>query len=202
MKKLLNVYFYGRLTGRLIEDEGRMKFVYHPDWLASVDARPLSTSLPLRSELFRIKECRPFFARLLPDSDARERIAKNLGTSERNDFSLLEKLGGECAGAISFLPPGVRPLQEGGEMNSTDYRELSDSELGDILKILPKRPLMVGEKGLRISLAGAQNKIAVMLADGKLYLPLNGAPSSHIIKPEISHFEGIVQNRPLSKLAK
>jgi serine/threonine-protein kinase HipA len=69
--------------------------------------------------------------------------------------------------------------------------------LADILKMLPLRPLMAGEDGIRLSLAGAQDKIAVSVASGKISIPLGGAPSTHILKPAIAHFEGTVFNEAL-----
>ena len=75
-----------------------------------------------------------------------------------------------------------------------DYRLLSDDDLEQLLSILPRQPLLAGTKDLRLSLAGAQDKIAIACIDKKIYLPLNGAPSSHIIKPATNNFAGIVYN--------
>ena len=74
------------------------------------------------------------------------------------------------------------------------YRPLSSEKLAEILKMLPRRPLMAGEDGIRLSLAGAQDKIAVHVPDDQISLPLGGAPSTHILKPAIEHFEGVVFN--------
>jgi serine/threonine-protein kinase HipA len=125
----------------------------------------------------------------LPDENKREIIARNLGISARNDFAMLEQIGGECAGAVTFLPTGERlPERNDG------YRPLSNGKLAELLKMLPRRPLMAGEEGIRLSLAGAQDKIAVQVHNGQISLPLGGAPSTHILKPAIAHFEGIVFN--------
>ena len=77
------------------------------------------------------------------------------------------------------------------------YRQLREAELASILRSLPRRPLLAGEAGIRLSLAGAQDKIAVRLEDGKICLPLNGCPSTHILKPQIERFEGVVFNEQL-----
>ena len=105
---------------------------------------------------------------------------------------MLERIGGECAGAVTFLPAG-QPLPE----RNYSYRKLSSEELVGILKELPKRPLLAGDAGIRLSLAGAQDKVAVRMEDGEVCLPLGGAPSTHILKPAVERFEGIVFNEAL-----
>lgn len=152
----------------------------------------MSHSLPLRQKRFGRKECRGFFAGILPEQSKREIIARNLGISPRNDYAMLEQIGGECAGAVTFVPKG-QPLPE----RNYSYRKLSSEELAAILKELPARPLLAGEDGVRLSLAGAQDKIAVRIERGVIGLPLGGAPSTHILKPAVEHFEGVVFNEAL-----
>ena len=166
-----------------------MVFDYDKGWLDRPGAAPLSQSLPLRAKRFRNKECRGFFAGILSEESKREIIARNLGISARNDFAMLERIGGECAGAVTFMPKG-QPLsaQEPG------YRTLSQDELVAILRELPRRPLLAGEKGVRLSLAGAQDKVAVRVENGEICLPLGNAPSTHILKPGVERFEGVVHN--------
>lgn len=190
MTKTLNVYLHHDLVGQLIQDEnGDMVFDYAASWLENSDAIPLSKSLPLRSERFSRKECRGFFAGILPEESKRDMVAQNLGISKANDFAMLEQIGGECAGAVTFIPAG-----EALPTYNFDYRKLTDDELLDILHILPRRPLMAGEDGVRLSLAGAQDKIAVHVDGAKISIPLGGAPSTHILKPAIERFEGLVFN--------
>ena len=151
----------------------------------------MSRSLPLRDEPFNRAACRPFFGGLLPEADQRQGAAAALGVSVANDFALLDRLGGDVAGAIMLLPPGQDPP----ERSTTGApRVLSDGALADILTRLPGRPLLAGEDGLRLSLAGAQAKIPVVLVDGNPALPAPGQPTTHIIKPEIERFAGSVQN--------
>ncbi len=166
-----------------------MSFQYSESWLQGPGAVPLSHSLPLRKERFRRKECRGFFAGILPEESKREMVARNLGISARNDYAMLERIGGECAGAVTFLPHG-EPIPD----RDYGYRELSGEELAAILKELPRRPLLAGEEGIRLSLAGAQDKLAVRLESGAICLPLGGAPSTHILKPDVEHFAGVVFN--------
>ena len=190
MARTLDVYLHQQKVGQLVQyDHGQMLFGYDSEWLNNSNAIALSHSLPLREEPFTRSECRGFFGGILPEESKREMVAKNLGISARNDFAMLEQIGGECAGAITFLPEGeALPAQR------PDYRPLSDNDLAAVLEVLPRRPLMAGEDGIRLSLAGAQDKIAVHVKDGVISIPLGGAPSTHILKPAIEHFAGTVYN--------
>jgi serine/threonine-protein kinase HipA len=193
MQRTLDVYLHRRLVGQLIQDEhGQMIFRYASNWLGAAGAVPLSHSLLLRKETFDRNECRGFFAGLLPEESKRQIIARNLGISARNDFAMLEQIGGECAGAVTFVLEGQSlPEQE------CSYRPLTSEQLARLLKDLPRRPLMAGEDGVRLSLAGAQDKIAVHVAGNQISLPLGSSPSTHILKPAIEHYEGIVFNEAL-----
>ena len=107
MARTLDVYLHRELVGHLIQnDGGQMVFDYAVSWLQRPDATPLSHSLPLRQKRFTRKECRGYFAGVLPEESKREIIARNLGISERNDYAMLERIGGECAGAVTFVPAG------------------------------------------------------------------------------------------------
>lgn len=192
MSKHLDVYLHESLTGQLQQDKhGRISFSYNPSWLENPASLPLSHSLPLRDEPFAAKECQGFFAGVLPEEENRKIIASILGISARNDFALLEQIGGECAGAVSFLPSGSSmPLAD-----KPSYQKLSEDELAEILHELPQRPLMAGHKEVRLSLAGAQNKLAVLKDQTGIALPLQNSPSTHILKPAIPRFgSSIVQN--------
>jgi serine/threonine-protein kinase HipA len=116
-------------------------------------------------------------------------VARNLGISANNDVKMLEKIGGECAGAVTFLQPGQAPPTLSGE-----YATLDGGELADKLRQLRRQPLLAGEMHIRLSLAGAQDKIAVRMTDGQLKIPLESAPSTHILKPAISDFDAITIN--------
>jgi serine/threonine-protein kinase HipA len=190
VKRILDVYLLGETAGTLEQDEhGSMRFTYSPEWLVQTGAIPLSHSLPLREEGFGRNESRGFFAGILPEQRQREVIAKNLGVSAGNDFALLDRIGGECAGAVTFLRRGQEPLEQ-----KEEYRTLSAGELAEILRALPRRPLMAGDEGVRLSLAGAQEKLAIHRSPQGISTPLGGAPSTHILKPAIERFEGLVHN--------
>lgn len=186
----LNVFLGDDLVGELAQDaSGITRFQYAPTWLDSPAALPLSASLPLRPDPFSRNETRPFFAGVLPEEESRRLIAKVFGVSDKNDFALLARLGAECAGAVSLLPQGESPATA-----RPSYQEISVAELAERLGLLPRRPLLAGEKGIRLSLAGAQRKLAVKISDGAFFLPLEGSPSSHILKPQNPHFPGLVEN--------
>ncbi|VAW06101.1 Toxin HigB / Protein kinase domain of HipA [hydrothermal vent metagenome] len=190
MTKTLDVYLRRDLVGHLKQDkQGLMIFSYVESWLEKPNSMPLSHSLPLRAEPFEGKECKGFFGGILPEEEKRVLIAKNLGISTRNDYAMLEQIGGECAGAVTFIPAG-RALPD----HDYRYRQLSDGALAEILRELPRRPLMAGTEDIRLSLAGAQDKIAVYVSGDNISLPLGGAPSTHILKPAIERFEGVVFN--------
>src|ERR1700686_5574843 len=149
MPRALDVYLHDELVGRLVQDDGgQMHFEYLESWFTKAGATPLSQSLPLRKERFPAKECRGFFGGILPEESKREIIARNLGISARNDYAMLEQIGGECAGAVTFIPAG-----EALPQRNYSYRPLSSQELAAILKELPKRPLLTGVGGIPLSLA-------------------------------------------------
>lgn len=188
--RMLDVFWESSLVGHLRQNENAsLGFRYAPEWLAREDARALSISLPLEDRFFRHKDCRPFFSGLLPEEIIRETITRSLGISEGNDFSLLEKIGGECAGAVSLMPEGEPPPPSQG-----NYREISTADLAALMEELPSRPLLAGEEGIRLSLAGAQGKLAIATFGDQLFLPLDGSPSTHIIKPRSTRFAGLVEN--------
>lgn len=196
MSRQLTVYLFGRKVGSLGQDDGRLSFSYAPTWIGNPEARPLSQSLPLREEPFDDRAARPFFAGLLPEGDLRVRLAKILQVSRQNDFALLDGLGGECAGAVTMLEDDSEAIPASPPSEPPHW--LNDGELTRLLETLPKRPMLVGEAGLRLSLAGAQDKLPVLAEekDGQLRiaLPPNQSPSSHILKPEIADLPGSAHN--------
>ena len=187
----LHVWLFTDRVGTLALLDGRLSFSYTPGWLAQSDAVPLSASLPLQTEPFEDRKARPFFAGLLPEGQMRRLIAQQFQVSGQNDFALLDRIGGECAGAVTFLDPGqalpVPILKE-------DVQWLSNEEVVNILEELPLRPMLAGKDGLRLSLAGAQDKLPVVFDGTRIGLPLNGTPSSHILKPAIKAVEDSVAN--------
>ncbi len=187
----LEVWLFADRVGTLALVDGRLNFCYAPDWLSNKDAVAVSASLPLQAEPFDDRKTRPFFAGLLPEGQMRRLIAQQFQVSGQNDFALLDHIGGECAGAVTFLEPGqVLPVPT----RSDDVQWLSDDEVVAILDELPRRPMLAGKDGLRLSLAGAQNKLPVVFDGARIGLPRGGAPSSHILKPPIHAVDNSVIN--------
>ena len=188
--KTLAVYFHNEKIGVLSQNTlGRFSFQYNAVWLTSPQAHPISQSLPLREDIFEEEECAGFFGGLLPEDFNRELIARNLGITSHNDYAMLKEIGGECAGAVTLLDPEIYlPTQQ------NTYHPISESELETILDTLPQKPLLAGEAEVRLSLAGAQNKLALFRNKNGFALPLHESPSSHIIKPEADLFPGLVEN--------
>jgi serine/threonine-protein kinase HipA len=186
----MGVWLFDQPAGTLSLLGGRLSFQYRPGWLAQPKAVALSQSLPLRPEPFDDHECRAFFAGLLPEGHLRRLIAQQYQVSSQNDFALLHAIGGECAGAITFVPDGqpvATALQAAVEW-------LTEQQLMALLDELPRRPMLAGRDGIRLSLAGAQDKLPVVFDGQRIGLPKGGQPSTHILKPAIASVEDSVIN--------
>jgi serine/threonine-protein kinase HipA len=187
----LSVWWDGRISGCLyLGPDGETLFAYDADWLADLKAPALSFSLPKQAEPFKRSAVQAFFGGILPEEGQRTAIARALGVSADNEFRLLEYLGGEVAGALTLLPEGETPASP----SDATPKLLNDDALVQLLDHLPLRPMLAGEDGLRLSLAGAQSKLPVLVIDGQIALPAPGQPTSHILKPPISRFEGTTEN--------
>jgi serine/threonine-protein kinase HipA len=191
MTNRLSVWWEDRISGCLyLGPDGETLFAYDADWLADSKAPALSFSLPKQAEPFKRSAVQAFFGGILPEEGQRTAIARALGVSADNEFRLLEYLGGEVAGALTLLPEGETPASP----SDAAPKLLDDDALVQLLDHLPLRPMLAGEDGLRLSLAGAQSKLPVLLIDGQIALPAPGQPTSHILKPPISRFEGTTEN--------
>lgn len=148
MSRLLDVHFKDRKAGELEQDENAsLTFTYDSDYLAT-EPVALSVSLPMREESFLDRIARPLFSGLLPDEGARRRLAAALGISSGNAFGLLEIIGGECAGPLSLVPPGLLP-----PASTEDEAEALDEDgLENVLSLLRQRPLLGDKADVRLSL--------------------------------------------------
>lgn len=192
--RVLNVWWDGRIVGQFTQDRhGDIGFAYAGTWLDDEKALPLSASLPKRPERFSRRECRPFFGGLLPEESQRLVAAQALGVSPANDFALLDRLGGDVAGALQLLPEDQEPIGA-GLLSDQQTTPLDEAGIVRILDALPTRPLLAGQEGLRLSLAGAQSKVPLVLIDGQLALPVPGQATTHILKPPITRFPGTTEN--------
>lgn len=187
MSKLI-VYLKDIKAGELRQTASQqLTFQYDADWLLS-QTMPLSLSLPLQREAFSDQKTRGFFANLLPEGQIRQYLARRIGISEKNDFALLQAIAGENAGAVKLLPAEMPQHIQG------HYQLLDKEELAKTLKELPRQPFLYGQKEVRLSLAGAQNKLPVYISHGQVYIPSGDYPSSHIIKPPLEHFAASSEN--------
>ena len=204
----LNVFFGNKRAGSLESTENRgVIFVYDEKYLNDRNSVPLSASLPLQREEFSQKQCIPFFSGLLPEEDSRKKIADYLHISETSTLKLLEALGGECAGLISILSEDEDDLfskETSYKLDSNNYELLDGNRLSEFIEKMNTRPLIKADDKLRLSLAGAQEKLALAKINGEWYLPLNGAPSTHILKPaRTGSLSSLAQNEYICmKLAK
>jgi serine/threonine-protein kinase HipA len=198
MPKQLTVWLLGQPVGTLAQVDGRLGFAYTPEWLSNPNASPLSQSLPLQLEPFDDRATRPFFAGLLPEGVKRKLVAQALHVSRQNDFGLLDGIGGECAGAVTLLEPGQTPQAGVSDTTEDVVRWLDNADLVQVLDDMPRRPMLAGEQDMRLSLAGAQDKLPVVVrldaGAEQIGLPKFGSPSTHILKPAIPGIEGSVVN--------
>ncbi len=171
-----------------LDERNNFCFQYNNDWLQH-SRLPLSLSLPLQKEPFLDDLSHPFFANLLPEEKIKVVLARNLGISHHNDYGMLERIGGDCAGAVSLDTETAEFEQKTG-----GYRQLSAEELATIIKELSKRPFLAGEEGIRLSLAGAQKKLPIYYDEHNFHLSTGSAPSNAIIKPPIENLDNTVEN--------
>jgi serine/threonine-protein kinase HipA len=186
----IGVWLFDQLVGTLSLVGGRLSFQYRPEWLTQPHAASLSQSLPLRLVPYDDHQCRAFFAGLLPEGNLRRLIAQQCQVSRQNDFALLSAIGGECAGAITFMPLG----QTLSTAEQSGFEWLNETQLVALLDELPRRPMLAGREGIRLSLAGAQDKLPVVFDGQRVGLPKGRQPSTHILKPAIPSVENSVIN--------
>jgi serine/threonine-protein kinase HipA len=180
----LNVFLNGRLVGRLRRQaSGAIDFQYDESWLAWEQAFPVSLSLPLREDRFTGDPVIAVFDNLLPDNDQiRRRLAERVRAGGYDAYSLLAAVGRDCVGALQFLPEGGDPGAAGG----LEGRPLEDKEIAAMLGDLRRTPLGLDDSGeFRISLAGAQEKTALLHWQDRWQVPHGTTATTHILKPEI-----------------
>jgi len=183
MAKQLNHLFISMnnlLVGELRKlSNGGLQFKYAKEWLDSEYARSLSLSLPLSEKVYEGDVIYNFLDNLLPDNDAiRAKMQTRFQTSTTQPFDLLAAVGNDCVGAIQLSSELV---EDHSQINA---KPLTENEIADLLKGYAANPLgmLASEKDFRISIAGAQEKTALLKMDGKWYLPQGATPTTHILK--------------------
>jgi serine/threonine-protein kinase HipA len=180
----LHVLINGRLVGELAKrSDGAIRFAYDPSWLDWEHRFAISLSLPLRESAYRGAEVIAVFDNLLPDStQVRQAVAERTGAAGADAFSLLEQLGRDCVGAMQFIPDG----EDMDPIGALRGEELSEEEIETRLRNLERAPLGVDpEHEFRISIAGAQEKTALLFHEDKWISPRGTTPTTHILKPQI-----------------
>ncbi|MCY3852824.1 MAG: type II toxin-antitoxin system HipA family toxin [Gammaproteobacteria bacterium] len=180
----LDVYLNVRLVGRLHRSAGGViEFRYDESWLDWEGALPVSLSLPLREERYSGDAVTTVLDNLLPDDEAvRRRIAARVRAESHGVYDLLSKIGRDCVGALQFLPQGREPDPVG----TVEGHRVSDSEIARRIRSLTMTPLGLDEEeAFRISIAGMQEKTALLHWKGAWHLPHGTTATTHIMKPQI-----------------
>lgn len=181
MSRSLTVYLNDRRIGELQESNDLWAFEYEPAWANDPEAFDLSPALPRRRiqhlDGATLRPVQWYFDNLLPEERLREAVSREARINAEDAFALLEYLGAESAGSLTLLPAG-QPLPQ-----ETGLRPLPDDELSRRIARLPRATLSA-EAPKRMSIAGAQHKLLVVLQDGQLFEPIGATPSTHILKPD------------------
>lgn len=182
MTEPLAVWYRNKLVGTLSPTDSQlMNFAYVAEWSAGELSFPISVSLPLDGS-FSLTASHRFFANLLPEGNVRQQICRALGVHPENDFAILKAIGGDCAGALTITSESE---VKGGTETSNEraYEEISDDQLAAWSVGSPDAfAAVTGRNEVRLSLAGAQDKLPVAVQGGKLLLPLRHSPSTHLLK--------------------
>jgi len=180
----LNVLLNSRLVGQLRrEPSGAISFQYDRSWLDWEFVLPVSLSLPLREQAYSGAQVTAVFDNLLPDNFELRRLIVARTRAEGPDaYSLLGAIGHDCVGALQFLPPAKRP----GPAGAVEGDPISNDEVASIVENLATAPLGITEdESFRISIAGAQEKTALLFRDGQWFKPRGATATTHIFKPSI-----------------
>jgi len=183
----LFIFMNGEKVGLLSRaSNGKLTFQYAVTWLDSKSGRPLSLSMPLTDQTYSGDEVENYFDNLLPDSQSiRNRIQQRFGTRSNRGFDLLWHVGSDCVGAIQLFPEDTQV-----DVQKIESEPLSDAEIAETLKSYRTMPLgMREDKEFRISIAGAQEKTALLRLDDEWHRPLGMTPTSHIFKLPIGRIE-------------
>jgi serine/threonine-protein kinase HipA len=173
----------GQFVGTWAVERGVQRFTYHDDWLQSPQRRALSLSLPITpAQEVRGQPVANYFDNLLPDNKMiRERIARRYMTPSIDAFALLQAIGRDCVGAVQLLPQGMEPQG----WDRIDSQPLNESQVAHILRAVPSEKVLgqgLDDEPFRISLAGAQEKTALLFHADQWHRPLGATPTTHILK--------------------
>ena len=186
----LPIYFEDIMVGAIDGDPGGPALRYEGGWRQSPSAFPVSLTMPLASEAWGADIATPWLMNLLPEGQPLRAMTRALGVAQEDVLGLIAETGRDLAGALAIGAPRAKA--------DWRYRSVEDpAQLERIIEELPARPFLIGEDGVSMSLAGAQEKLPVALLEGVVSIPVNGAPSTHILKPDNSSLAGSVANEAL-----
>lgn len=181
----LRVLLNNEPVGLLTKDRsGGTEFRYEESWLTHPYAVPVSLSLPLREDPYRGAPVNAVFENILPDSEPlRRRLAERVGARGTDAYSLLSQIGRDCVGALQFVPETeTNPF----DSSKVDGTLIEEREIEKMLRNLARAPLGVDrEEDFRISIAGAQEKTALLFREGKWWRPHGATPTTHIFKTQM-----------------
>ncbi|MBT5705862.1 type II toxin-antitoxin system HipA family toxin [Verrucomicrobia bacterium] len=181
----LKVYLNNRLVGHLFkEPSGAIKFRYDGTWLGWDQAFSVSLSMPLREDDYQGATVAAIFENLLPDSEAlRRRVAEKVGARGTDVYSLLSAIGRDCIGALQFVPEDSHPHSD---TTVIEGEPVGEQEIEMLLGSLAQAPLGLSrDDDFRISIAGEQEKTALLWHGGRWLKPRGTTPTSHIFKTQI-----------------
>jgi serine/threonine-protein kinase HipA len=204
----MSIWFDDLNVGEVtVADDGALTFQYADKWRATKGAFPLSLTMALEGGPYGSEIISPWLANLLPEEEQLTILTRSLGLSRADTLAILDEIGGDTAGALSFGVPSDRAHWSYARL--TDFYDIDDPQraLERHFEDLQARPFLAGEEGVRLSLAGGQKKTALAVLDetgepvlrlpedgDAIAIPLNGAPSTIILKPDNPHLPGIVEN--------
>ncbi len=191
--EILEVRYGHKLVGllrRRSEEIQDIEFVYDETWTKDPQAFAISTRMPLAQRTHEPDIVYRWFLNLLPEGRTLRTVGTILKIPEADVFALLDELGEDLPGALEVYRPGNQRSKR-----APSYKRLTEAELAAAIRRLPEKPLLVGEEGIHMSLAGAQDKLPVVqYPNGDIGLALDGAPTTHILKPANKRFNYAVEN--------
>ncbi len=181
----LFVHYQQHTVGELtLATSGLIEFQYRSEWQRNPEGFPVSISLPLDGN-FDAQASHNFFVNLLPEANVRQQICQSLKISQGNDFQLLKAIGGDCAGALAITHSDTAVVQD------ERYEAVSERQLADWSIGTPNAfSAVTGQDDVRLSLAGAQDKLPVHMQDDGIFIPVGNTPSTSLLKfasPIYSH---------------
>lgn len=184
------IFYDQDMVGAIETDRGAPRLRYEEAWRLSPGAFPISLTMPLAQIDHAPDTVVPWLMNLLPEGEPLRAMTRAMGVSRDDVLGLIAETGRDLAGALTIgrPRPGADP----------DLLPIATAEaLERIIDRLPARPFLVGDEGVSMSLAGAQDKLPLKLVEGRLAVPIGGASSTHILKPDNPRLYGSVQNEAL-----